>query len=140
MAEIQTRKTKASVTAFLAKIKDEARRKDCKTLVKMMREATGAPARMWGPAIVGFGDIYYKGARDRGIDWFLVGFSPRKQNLTLYIMSGFEGEAQLMNKLGKHSTGRSCLYIKRLEDVDLKVLGSLISKGVKRTQKFGSAK
>ncbi len=134
MAELKTQKTPASVPQFIASIKDEATRKDCQTLVKLMREIVGAPPRMWGPSIVGFGDLHYKGSSGKGTDWFVCGFSPRKQNLTLYIMSGFAPHSDLMRKLGKHSTGKSCLYIKRLADVDLKVLTDLIRKGAKEAR------
>lgn len=132
MADIKTKKTSASVPAFLAAIKDEARRKDCQAVAKIMRKATGVAPRMWGPAIVGFGDYKYKAGSGSEGNWFLVGFSPRKQNLTLYIMTGFGIRRDLMVKLGKYSTGVSCLYIKRLADVDLKVLTELIGESVER--------
>jgi hypothetical protein len=130
MAELKTRKTKASVAAFLAKIADEGRRKDCKTLVRIMKKATGAKPEMWGPSVVGFGSYHYKYESGREGDWFLAGFSPRKQDLTLYIMSGFSAYGGLLAKLGKHKNGKACLYLKRLADVDLAVLEELVSRSV----------
>lgn len=135
MAENKTQKTGASVTAFIAAIEDETMRKDCKALVKLMEKASGAKAKMWGPAIVGFGDYHYKYESGREADWFLTGFSPRKQNLTLYIMCGFEHDKTLIKKLGKHKLGKSCLYIKKLEDIDSAVLEKLVSSGVMKMKK-----
>ncbi len=130
MANVKTRKTGASVTGFIAAIDDPRQRADAKKLARMMRAATGARAKMWGPSIVGFGSYHYKYASGREGDWMLVGFSPRKQNLSVYIMPGFERFAALMKKLGKYKTGKSCLYIKRLEDVDEAVLEQLIRDSV----------
>lgn len=132
MAENKTRQTAASVPAFLAAIPDGERLHDCRTLVKIMKAATGESPRMWGPSIVGFGQYNYKYESGRAGEWFIVGFSPRKQDLTLYIMSGFGGHDALMKKLGKYKTGKSCLYLKRLADVDLAVLTELIERGVRR--------
>jgi hypothetical protein len=131
MAENKTQKTKASVSAFLNAIEDDQKRKDAKAVHKMMREATGARAAMWGAAIVGYGSKRYAYASGRTGDWFQVGFSPRKQALTLYIMDGFREYAPLLKKLGKHKTGKSCLYVKRLSDVDEGVLRELIERSVK---------
>ncbi len=103
-----------------------------------MREITGDEPAMWGPSMVGFGRYHYKYASGREGDWFVAGFSPRKQNLTLYIMSGFSGYDELMARLGKHTTGKSCLYIKRLEDVDLAVLEELIRRSVAHVRKTGT--
>ncbi|MDL1911866.1 DUF1801 domain-containing protein [Chloroflexi bacterium CFX6] len=135
MAELKTKVNKASVEKFIKDIRDERTREDCRRIVEIMQKATKAEPKMWGTSIVGFGSYHYKYASGREGDWFLVGFSPRKQNLTLYIMSGFEGYDSLLKKLGKHSTGKSCLYIKRLEDVDLKVLEELVAKSVGHIQK-----
>ena len=135
MAELKTQKTKASVAAFLNSIEDEKKRKDAKAIDKLMREVTGAKPAMWGPSIVGYGKYHYKYASGREGDWFQTGFSPRKQNLTLYIMDGFSKQATMLKKLGKHKTGKSCLYIKRLEDVDLGVLRQMIEASVARTSK-----
>ena len=131
MAELKTRQTSASVTAFLNAIEDKQQRADAKKLSTMMREATGSRARMWGSSIVGFGTYHYVYASGREGDWPIVGYSPRKQNLSVYIMSGFSGSEKLMGKLGKRKTGKSCLYIKRLADVDERVLRQLIDKSVK---------
>jgi hypothetical protein len=126
MAELKTQPTDESVEAFLNAIPDETRRKDCFTLLGMMQQATGAPPVMWGEAIVGFGDYHYSYASGRQGDWFQVGFSPRKQNLTLYLMTGFDQYESLLAGLGKHSTSKSCLYIKRLSDIDMPTLQQLI--------------
>ena len=130
MAELKTKATNASVSDFLNAVEDEERRKDCKTVTKLMQKATGAKPKMWGPSIVGFGDHRYKYTSGRELDWFLTGFSPRKKDLTLYIMPGFARYDDLMASLGKHSTGKSCLYIKRLADVDMTVLEKLVTESV----------
>lgn len=134
-AELKTKETTASVDAFIAK-QPEAIAADCRTIMQLMKKATGEEARMWGPGIVGYGRYAYKYETGREGEWMITGFSPRKANLTLYIMMGFEEEAALMEKLGKHTTGKSCLYIKKLSDVDLKVLEKLIVKGVKAMAKM----
>ena len=130
MAENKTKPTNISVTAFLKSIEDEHKRRDARKLATMMRHITGARARMWGSNIVGFGQYHYK--YDSGLegDFMLTGFSPRKQALTLYIIPGFKHFESLMSTLGKFRTGRSCLYIKRLSDVDEKVLLRLIEASV----------
>jgi hypothetical protein len=138
MAELKTQKTTASVSAFLAGIADESRRRECKAVARLMKEATGASARMWGDSIVGFGDMRCKYASGREVDWFLAGFSPRKDSLTLYVMPNLDAHAALLKKLGKHSTGKSCLYIKRLEDVDRVVLERLIRDGVKAARRYSA--
>ncbi len=130
MAELKTKKTTASVEKFLNNVADEQRRKDCFRLVEIMKAATKAEAAMWGTSIVGFGTHQYKYASGRELEWPLVGFSPRKQDLTLYIMGGLERYPALMKELGKHKTGKSCLYIKRLDDVDLPTLKQLIKESV----------
>ena len=126
MAELKTKPSDASVEAFLDRIDDERKRQDSYTILTIMQEVTGAKAKMWGDSIVGFGSYHYKYASGREADWMLVGFSPRKQNLTLYIMSGFEQYDDLLQRLGKHSTGKGCLYIKKLQDVDLATLRELV--------------
>ena len=138
MAELKTKANKASVDKFLKGIQDEQKREDCFKIVDIMKKAAKAEPQMWGTSIVGFGSYHYKYASGREGDWFLVGFSPRKQNLTLYIMSGFDEYNSLLKKLGKHATGKSCLYIKRLEDVDVKVLKELVTRSVKHMQKMHS--
>lgn len=130
MAELKTRPTGASVEAFLAGIQDDRRREECRAVAEIMRRATGAAPAMWGPSIVGFGDHHYTYASGREGDWFLAGFAPRKQALTLYIMAGFDAYDDLLKKLGKHATGQSCLYIKRLADVDLAALEELLKASV----------
>lgn len=134
MAELKTKVNKASVDKFINNIKDERVREDCRRIVEIMKKATAAEPKMWGSSIVGFGSYHYKYASGREGDWFLVGFSPRKQNLTLYLTYGFEEYDSLLKKLGKYSTGKSCLYIKRLAEVDLKILTELIAKSVRRAQ------
>ena len=138
MAELKTRKTNASVSQFLNSIEDDQRRKDAKTVAKMMRAITGKAPKMWGPAIVGYGSYHYKYASGREGDWFLTGFSPRKQALTLYIMSGFHEKNPLLDKLGKFKHGKSCLYVKKLEDIDLEVLEKLIKGSVKKKAQGGA--
>lgn len=130
MAELKTRANNASVTAFLNGIEDPAVRRDCKALAKLMREATGKKPRMWGSSVVGFGNYRYSNTAGGG-EWFLTGFSPRKGNLTMYIMSGFDQHKALMAKLGKYKTGRACLYVKQLEDVNPSVLRQLVKASVK---------
>ncbi len=131
MAELKTKLNKANVDKFLESIKAVKKREDSFKILKMMEQLTKEKPRMCGSSIVGFGNYHYKYASGREGDWFLTGFSPRKQSLTLYIMSGFRRHDGLMKKLGKHKTGSSCLYINKLEDIDMKVLKKLISESVK---------
>ena len=127
MAELKTKQTTASVEDFLNAIPDAQRRRDCRTLAALMEEVTQSPPSMWGDSIVGFGKYHYKGASGREGDWFVVGFASRKQDLTLYLMGGLvQGEA-LLSHLGKHKTGKGCLYVKRLADVDMEVLRELVA-------------
>lgn len=130
MAELKTKENTASVEKFLNNVADEQRRKDCFRLLEIMKAETKAEPAMWGTSIVGFGGHQYKYESGRELEWFLVGFAPRKQDLTLYIMGGLERYPSLMKKLGKHKTGKSCLYIKKLEDVDLSTLKQLIKESV----------
>lgn len=138
MAELKTKKTEQSVEEFLNAIADEQTRQDCFDIVKLMQKATKAKAKMWGPSIVGFGDYHYKYESGRENDWFLVGFSPRKQNVALYGL-GITRQPALMQKLGKYKTGKSCLYIKRLSDVDQKVLKDLIELSIAHTASQNAA-
>ena len=131
VAELKTKKSKASVNAFLRTIEDRQKRSDCEAVAKVMRAATGTPARMWGTSIIGFGSYDYHYASGRKGSWMLCGVSPRKQNLAIYIMSGFAKFAAHMKNLGKFKTGKSCLYIKSLADVDQKELRALINDSVK---------
>ncbi len=128
MAELKTKKTDDSVEAFLNSVEHDKRRKDAFKVLELMKEVTGEEPKMWGSSIVGFGDYHYKYESGREGDWFLTGFSPRKQSLTLYIMAGFDEYADLLSKLGKYKTGKSCLYINKLEDVDLPTLKQLVKK------------
>jgi Domain of unknown function (DU1801) len=137
VAEAKTKPTDQSVESFINKIPDPQTREDCFTIAKLMKEATLAEPRMWGGSIVGFGTQRYKYASGREGDWPLIGFSPRKQNLTLYIMSGSHSPTELLEKLGKHSVGGSCLYIKRLADVDVPTLKKLIRASVKKKKRVG---
>ena len=132
MAELKTRLTRASVEKFLEGIKDEKKRQDCYQLLKIMKKATRAEPKMWGTIIIGFGDYHYVYASGREGDWFITGFSPRVQNLTLYTMGGFDRD--VLKRLGKYKTGKGCLYINKLEDVDTKVLDELITKSVKNSK------
>lgn len=136
MAENKTKPTKARVGDFLDKIDNATRRADARKIASMMRRATGKRATMWGPSIVGYGRYHYKYGSGREGDWMLTGFSPRKQNLVVYIMPGFSKFDALMKKLGKYKTGRSCLYINKLEDVDEKVLEKLIADSVKTMRRI----
>ena len=136
MAELKTKPTKASVSAFLNAIEDEQKRKDSKQLAKLMQEITGHKPVMWGPSIVGFGSYHYKSERSRQEgDWLLTGFSPRVQNLTVYIIAGFDRYKTLMKKLGKYKTGGSCLYFKKLADIDQEVLKELVKESVEYMKK-----
>jgi hypothetical protein len=135
MAELKTKATGASVTDFLGGIKDEQRRQDCETVLELMRKATKAEPKMWGTAIVGFGDCHYTYASGREGDWFLTGFSPRKQNLTLYVMGGYAKQGELLKQLGKHKLGGGCLYLNKLEDVHMPALKKLITQTVALAKK-----
>jgi hypothetical protein len=126
MAEMKTVQTEASVEDFLNLIENDQKREDCFEIVKMMKQVTKKEPKMWGPSIIGFGSYHYKYESGREGDSPQIGFSPRKQNITLYILSGSDHENPLLQKLGKHSTSKVCLYIKRLADVDKKVLLELI--------------
>jgi hypothetical protein len=130
VAELKTKRSNASVKAFLDKVGDRQQRADCETLSRLMRNVSGSPAKMWGTSIVGFGRYDYRYESGREGSWMLCGFSPRKQNLTIYIMSGFSAFPEHMKKLGKYKTGKSCLYIKSLADIDQKVLKTLIGDSV----------
>ena len=132
MAENKTQPTTKSVPEFLEQIEDPKRRSDCITIAAMMEKLTGSKPKMWGESIVGFGDYRYKYASGREGDWFLAGFSPRKQNLSIYIMGYLEFYTEILEGLGKYKRGKGCLYIKNLEDIDLKVLETLITTSIER--------
>lgn len=135
MAELKTQPTNKSVKDFIDGIADDTRRRDCRTIMRIMKKVTKARPKMWGSNIVGYGRYHFKYASGREGEWFAAGFSPRVQSLTLYIMSGFRQYASLMKKLGKHTTGKSCLYIKRLDDIDLDVLEELVERSVRHVER-----
>ena len=135
MAELKTKKTGASVTAYLDAIADVRKRADCRTVAKMMRDATGNRAKMWGSSIVGYGSFDYRYASGHEGSWAVCGFSSRAQNIAIYIMPGFSGFGKLLDKLGKYKTGKSCLYIRKLEDIDQIVLEILIEESVKEMRR-----
>jgi hypothetical protein len=130
MAENKTQKTAVSVADFLNNLPDEKKRQDSFALVELIKQVSGNEPKMWGPSIIGFGDSHYKYESGREGDWFRVGFSPRKQNLTLYIMGGAPKYSELLAQLGKHKTGKGCLYINKLSDVNLDVLREMISQSL----------
>jgi len=135
-AEIKTKETDASVDEFLNGVGDEQQRTDAYKILKMMKTATGDEPKMWGASIVGFGNMVYTSpATGREVDWLKIGFSPRKGNLSLYVLNGSPKQEELLEKLGKHNTGKGCLYIKRLSDVDEKVLEKLVKETVKGLKK-----
>ena len=139
MAELKTRPTDASVEAFLDAVEDERKRSDARVVAGMMAEITGATAVMWGSSIVGFGSYHYRYASGREGDFLETGFSPRKRALTLYVMAGFSEYDDLLDRLGKHTTGKSCLYVKRLSDIDLDVLRELLQRSVAHIREKYSA-
>lgn len=130
MAELKTQQNDASVVDFLNKVEKDQKRTDSFAILDMMREITGTEPKMWGASIIGFGSYHYKYESGREGDWFIVGFSPRKQNISLYMMSGFEGRDEILSRLGKYKTSKACLYINKLADVDVDVLKELIQKSV----------
>ncbi|MDE0224495.1 MAG: DUF1801 domain-containing protein [Gammaproteobacteria bacterium] len=130
MATLKTRPTDASIETFLDSVDNEDRREDARRVLAIMGRVTGEPARMWGTRIVGFGSYHYRYASGREGDWPLTGLSPGKRNLTVYIMPGFDEYGEMLSRLGKHRTGKSCLYVNRLRDVDLNVLEEIIRQSV----------
>jgi hypothetical protein len=130
MPELKTKANATSVEKFLNGVADEQRRQDCFRVLQLMKAATKTEPEMWGSSIVGFGHYRYKYESGTKGEWFLTGFSPRKQDLTLYIMSGLERYSALLKKLGKHRTGKACLYIKRLDEVDIPTLKQLIERSL----------
>lgn len=131
MSSNKTTKNDLSVDAFIDGVENQQQQADCRVLIELMKEITKDEPKMWVPSIVGFGDFHYKYAGGREGDWFYVGFSPRKQNLTMYIMDGFNAYSEYLAKLGKFKTGKSCLYVKKLDDVNMDVLQGLIEASVK---------
>lgn len=138
MAENKTQENDADVNAFLDKVEPEAKRNDSYKVLQLMEDIIGVKAKMWGPSIIGFGNYRLKYESGREMDWFYTGFSPRRQNLTIYIMNGFGRYDDLLSQLGKHKTGKSCLYISKLEQIDMEILKELISESHKHLkQKYG---
>ena len=136
MAELKTKQNNASVVAFLNEIADKTKRADCKVVARVMREATGKRAKMWGTSIVGFDSYEYTYESGRSGTWPICGFSPRAQNISIYIMPGFGKFEKILAKLGKHKTAKSCLYIKKLDDVEEAVLSDLITASVKEMRRI----
>lgn len=139
MAELKTKKTAASVEQFILAVDDETRRDDCFAVMALMKSITKEEPAMWGSSIVGFGSYHYIYASGQEGDWPLTAFSPRKQNLTIYVMPGFEKYPDLIKKLGKCKTSKGCLYIKRLEDIHLPTLKKLIKTGLSDLKKYVAA-
>lgn len=137
--ELKTKANEADPAAFLETVADERQRADSYVILDLMQRITGEPAKMWGPAIIGFGSRTLKYDSGRELDWMLIGFSPRKASLTLYIMDGFDRYDELLASLGKHKTGKSCLYVKRLADIDMAVLETLVTESVEHIRKGISA-
>lgn len=136
--ELKTKLNDGDVNEFINSIESELKRNDSFKIIEMMKKITKSEPKMWGDSIIGFGNYHYKYASGREGDWFLCGFSPRKQNLSIYIMSGFNKYENILSKLGKHKTGKGCLYVKNLEEIDLKVLENLIKQSVDYLKKRNS--
>jgi len=134
MAELKTQKNDASIEDFLQNVEHQTRRENSFEILELMRDITGEQGSMWGNSIVGFGDFSYTNSTRKEYKWFKTGFSPRKQSLTIYIMDGFEGYEDILSRLGKHKTGKSCMYINKLADVDREVLQELIIASVKHME------
>ena len=135
MSQRKTTQNESDVNAFLAAVENPRRRADAGQLLALMQEVTGEPPKMWGPSIVGFGKYHYRYASGREGDSLVVGFSPRKQNLVIYIMPGFSDYDELLGRLGKFRTGRSCLYVNKLDDVDLDLLEQLVRESVEEMKR-----
>ena len=130
MAELKTKKTELSVDTFLDQISEDQKRSDSFSIRKLMENATNAEAKMWGSSIIGFGNRSLKYPSGRELDWFVMGFSPRKQNFALYISGAVSKQTELLKKLGKHKTGKGCLYINKLSDINIEVLNEIIIAGL----------
>lgn len=136
MAELKTKPNEASVLDFLATIEDKKKRDDCYEIMNMMEEVSGEQPKMWGKSIIGYGTYHYKYASGREGDWMRIAFSPRKQNLTLYLLSGVESHPELLEKIGKYKNGKSCFYIKKLDDIDRNILKQLMIASLEKLQKM----
>jgi hypothetical protein len=135
-SDMKTVRTKRSVTEFVRSVKDPKQRRDLQSLIAIFRKVTGDRPAMWGPSIIGFGSYHYVYSSGREGDWMLAGLAPRKGQLTLYLMGGLKTEKPLLSKLGKHKVGGGCLYLKNLEGIDLKVLGELVRRSVRRLREM----
>ncbi len=135
MTALKTSLNDDSVTDFINSVANEKQRLDCLVLLELMQSITGEPPKMWGKSIVGFGSYHYKYESGREGDWFLSGFSPRKQNITIYIMSGLDEHQANLQNIGKHKTGKSCFYIKKLEDINMELLRKMIQSSIKIVKK-----
>ena len=135
MAELKTKPNDASVLGFLATIQDEKKRDDCHEIMNMMEEVSGEQPKMWGKSIIGYGTYHYKYASGREGDWMRIAFAPRKQNLTLYLLSGVESHPELLEKIGKYKNGKSCFYINKLDDVDRDILKKLMKASLDHLKK-----
>ncbi len=136
MAELKTKPTKINVEDFINGIADEQKRKDSFAILKLMQQATNEKPKMWGTSIVGFGDVHLKYESGRELDWFYIGLSPRKAAITLYLCGSVQSQSELLKKLGKHKTGKGCLYINKLDDVDTVVLKKLIDVSYKTVKSY----
>lgn len=134
--KLKTKQSNKSVKSFLNSVAGESRRNDCFKLLELMSEATGREPKLWGDSIVGFGQYHYQYASGREGDWMLTGFSPRKQNLVIYIMPGFSRYEKIMQDLGRFKTGKSCLYVRKLEDVRLEILSEIVAGSVQHMQEM----
>ena len=139
MAELKTKPNDAGVLDFLETVEDEGKRDDCYEIMNMMEEVSGEQPKMWGKSIIGYGTYHYKHASGREGDWMRIAFSPRKQNLTLYLMAGVERHPELLEKVGKYKNGKSCFHIKKLDDVDRGILKQLMVASLEELEKlYGS--
>jgi hypothetical protein len=136
MSDLKTKKTEASAEEFIDALKDKQQQKDCLYLLKMMKKITKAKPQLWSHGAIGFGSYTYKGASGRTGEWYITGFSPRKQNISIVLMAGFEHNKDLLKKLGKHKTGMGCLYINSLKDIDKKVLEQLMVSNLKKFEEI----
>lgn len=136
MAELKTKPNDASVVEFLDTIGNETKRDDCFEIMNMMQEVTGDEPKMWGTSIIGYGTYHYKYASGREGDWMRIGFSPRKQNITLYLMAGVERNDEILSRIGKYKNGKSCFYINKLSDIDMEVLRELMVASLEHVERI----
>jgi hypothetical protein len=138
MDELKTKKNEGNVINFLNSVENEKRKQDAFTILEMMKKITGEEAKMWGSGIIGFGDLHYKYKTGREGNWFRIGFSPRKQNTVLYFMNYFNGFEEILSRLGKFKTGKSCLYVSKLEDIHLDILKEMIKESYQSSLNMGT--